>query len=228
MAINLKALTLGLAGLFVVFALALFVSAGTIFWPAGWAFLVLFFGANSALARWLYQHDPGLLQERMTAGWGKSEPFWDKVFLAVLELFLLIWMVVMGLDAVRFGWSQMPAWLQTVGALLLLVSFYLFFLTFRENPYLSPAVRIQRERGQTVITTGPYQYVRHPMYAAGIPFAVGTALLLGSWYGLLLSLVFIAGLVFRAVQEERVLQAELPGYKEYMARVQYRFLPHVW
>ena len=141
---------------------------------------------------------------------------------------MLAWFALMGLDAVRYRWSQMPAWLQVVGAILLLVSFYLFFLTFRENPYLSPAVRVQSERGQTVISTGPYQYVRHPMYAAGIPFMVGTALLLGSWYGLLMGLIFVVALAFRAVQEERVLRAELPGYEEYMAQVKYRFIPHVW
>ena len=90
-----------------------------------------------------------------------------------------------------------------LGAILLLVSFYLFFLTFRENPYLSPAVRVQSERGQTVISTGPYHYVRHPMYgAAGIPFMVGTALLLGSWFGLLMGLIFVVALAFRAVREE--------------------------
>jgi protein-S-isoprenylcysteine O-methyltransferase Ste14 len=122
----------------------------------------------------------------------------------------------------------MPAWLQVAGAILLLVSFYLFFLPFRENPYLSAVVRVQVERGQTVISTGPYHYVRHPLYAAGIPFAVGTALLLGSWYGLLMGLVFLVGLAFRAVQEERVLRAELPGYEEYMSQVKYRFIPYVW
>ena len=165
-----EALTLGFIGLFVVFALALFLPAGTVFWPAGWAFLILFIGADVALARWLLRHDPGLLQERMS-GFGKpGEPAWDKVFLVGLEVFLLAWLALMGLDAVRFRWSQMPGWLQVAGAILLLGSFYLFFLTFRENPYASPAVRVQTERGQTVISTGPYQYVRHPMYAAGIIF----------------------------------------------------------
>ncbi len=232
MTINLKYLTIGLISLFVIFALDLFLAAGTIFWAAGWAFLVLFFGANGALALWLLKHDPGLLQERMTAGWGKTgeaaEPLWDKIFMAGLEVFLLAWMAVMGLDAVRYRWSQMPGWLQVAGAILMLGSFSLFFLTFRENPFASPAIRIQTERGQKVITTGPYQYVRHPMYAAGIPFAVGTALLLGSWLGVLLGLLFSAALAWRAVQEERVLAAALPGYAEYMARVKYRFLPRVW
>jgi protein-S-isoprenylcysteine O-methyltransferase Ste14 len=228
MAVNLKLLKIEFAALFVVFALVLFLGAGTIFWAAGWAYLVLFFGADAALGLWLLRHDPGLLQERMT-GFGKSgEPFWDKVFLVGTEVFLLAWFALMGLDAVRFRWSQMPGWLQVAGAILLLVSFYFFFLTFRENPYASPAVRVQTERGQTVISTGPYQYVRHPMYAAGIPFGVGTPLLLGSWCGLLMGLIFVVALAFRAVQEEGVLKAELPGYAEYMAQVQYRFIPHVW
>ena len=186
MPVNLTQLTIGFIGLLVVFALALFLAAGTVFWPAGWVFLVLFFGANVALARWLLRHDPGLLAERLS-GFGKpGEPTWDKVFLVGLEIFLLAWLVLMGLDAVRCRWSQMPAWLQVVGVILLLGSFPLFFLTFRENPYASPAVRVQTERGQTVITTGPYHYVRHPMYAAGLPFGVGTPLMLGSWYGLLM------------------------------------------
>jgi protein-S-isoprenylcysteine O-methyltransferase Ste14 len=228
MAVNQKLLIIELIGVLVIFALALFLGAGTIFWPAGWVFLVLFFGADAALGLWLLKHDPGLLQERMT-GFGKSgEPFWDKVFFVVLQVGFLAWLVLMPLDAVRFRWSQMPAWLQVTGAILLLGSFYFFFLTFRENPYLSPVVRVQRERGHTVISTGPYQYVRHPMYAAAVIFMAGTALLLGSWCGLLLGLLFTLALVFRAIREEGVLRAGLPGYDEYMARVRYRFIPKVW
>lgn len=226
--VNLKLLIISFVALLVIFALVLFLSAGTVFWLAGWVYLVLFFVADAALGVWLLRHDPELLQERLT-GFGKpGEPTWDKIFFVLLEIFFLAWLVLMPLDAVRFRWSHVPAWLQVVGAILLLGSFYLFFLTFRENPYLSPVVRVQTERGQTVISTGPYRYVRHPMYAACIPFAAGTALLLGSWYGLLMGQVCTAGLAFRAVQEERVLRAELPGYKEYMAQVKYRFIPHVW
>ncbi len=162
-------------------------------------------------------------------GIGKpNQPAWDRVFFAAMQAFFLAWLVLMPLDAVRFRWSQMPGWLQVVEAVLLLCSFYLFFLTFRENPYLSPAVRVQTERGQTVISTGPYRYVRQPMYGTTILFIVGTALLLGSWYGLLLGPILVVGITFRAVQEERVLRAELPGYDTYMARVKYRLIPYVW
>ena len=122
----------------------------------------------------------------------------------------------------------MPAWLQVAGAITLVCSFALLFLTFRENAYLSPVVRIQTERGHTVISTGPYRYVRHPIYAAMVVFVAGTALLLGSWSGVLLGLVFVAILARRATLEERALQAELPGYAAYMGRVRYRLIPYVW
>jgi protein-S-isoprenylcysteine O-methyltransferase Ste14 len=89
-------------------------------------------------------------------------------------------------------------------------------------------VRIQEERGQTVISTGPYHYVRHPMYTGGLFLFLGTPLLLGSWYGLLFALVMIPAGAVRAVLEERTLRKELPGYEAYMAQVKYRLIPHIW
>lgn len=228
MTVNRRLLTAQIVGMFVVFALALFLAAGTAAWPAGWAFLALFFGFTVALSLWLLKHNPGLLTERMTGIGKPDQKAWDKVFFAVANVAFLAWLVVMPLDAVRFHWSQVPAWLQVVGALLLLCSFYLFFLVFRENSYLSPAVRVQADRGQTVVSTGPYHYVRHPMYATAIIFLVGTTLLLGSWYGLFLVLILVVAIAFRAVQEERTLQAELADYDEYMAQVRYRLIPYVW
>ncbi len=228
MTVNRTLLTAQIVGMFVVFALALFLAAGTVIWPAGWAFLVLFFGFTVAISRWLLRHNPGLLTERMTGIGKPDQKTWDKVFFGVANVFFLAWLVLMPLDAVRFHWSQMPVWLQVVGAILLLCSFYIFFLTFRENSYLSPAVRVQTDRGQTVVSTGPYQYVRHPMYATAIIFLVGTTLLLGSWYGLVLGLLLVVAIALRAVQEERTLRAELPGYDAYMAQVHYRLVPYVW
>src|SRR5262245_29475201 len=222
MAVNLKLLAAQIVGMFLVFALLLFLAAGTVAWPAGWAFLGLFFGFTVALSLWLLRHSPGLLVERMT-GIGKADQKrWDRVFFAAANLLFVAWLVVMPLDAVRFGWSAVPTWVQVLGALLSVASFYLFFLTFRANAYLSPAVRVQVDRGQTVVTTGPYRYVRHPMYAGAAVFIVGTSLLLGSWYGLLVGLLIVVAVAFRAVGEERVLRTELPGYDDYAATVRYR------
>ena len=135
---------------------------------------------------------------------------------------------LMALDARRFRWSAMPAALQVSGLAVQVAGDILFVLTFRESAFLSPPVRVQRERAQTVVTTGPYAVVRHPMYAAFALFACGTALLLGSWWGLLGGLVMLAMLAWRSVREERVLRDELPGYAAYLERVRWRLVPGVW
>jgi len=228
MKVNLSLLALETGTTLLVMGLALFVAAGTLAWPAGWVFMILYFGYLLGGSLWLLKHNPGLLTERMT-GFGKpGQKGSDKAFFALFLAVFLAWLVLMPLDAVRFHWSHVPTWLQAAGAVLLLGSFALFTLTGRVNPYLSPAVRIQRERGHTVVSSGPYRYVRHPMYAAVIPHQVGIALLLGSWYGLLCAPIFVAGLAARAVYEERMLRAELPDYDAYMAKVKYRFIPHIW
>jgi protein-S-isoprenylcysteine O-methyltransferase Ste14 len=210
----------------VVFAIGMFLSAGTLIWPAGWAFLLLFVGFTVALTVWLLRSDPGLLAERLTGIGKPDQKSWDKVLLAVTAVAFFAWLSLMGVDAVRFRWSLVPLWLQGIGLLILLCSFYLFYVTFRENPYLSPAVRIQKERAQTVISTGPYRYVRHPMYAGFAVFAVGTAM--GSWYGLSGASLLIGLVGRRAVLEDRALQEELLGYSEYMGRTRYRLVPYVW
>jgi protein-S-isoprenylcysteine O-methyltransferase Ste14 len=212
----------------VVYALILFLPAGTLAWPAAWVFLALMFGFTVAVAWWLLRFNPDLLAERLRGIGKPDQKRWDKVLLVITAIAFFGWLALMGVDAVRFRWSQVPLWLQALGTLLLLCSFYVFYLTFRENPFLSPAVRIQRERAQTVVSTGPYHYVRHPMYAGFIIYAFGTALLLGSWWGLLGALVLIGIVARRAVLEERVLGDELEGYSVYLTQVRYRLLPYLW
>lgn len=227
MTVNIKVLVGQLVYLVLFFCVPLFLGAGTLAWPAGWVYLVLFFSFVFAITSWLFRHNPALLKERMTMS-RLDQKAWDKVFLALAYVSFVAWLVLMALDAVRFHWSQMPVWLSVAGAIVLVYSFYLFFATFRENSYLSPLVRIQEDRGQTVVSTGPYHYVRHPMYAAALLFFLGTTLLLGSWYGLLLALLLVFLVAGRAVLEERTLQKELQGYDAYMAQVKYRLIPHVW
>jgi len=227
MGVDIKQLVGQIAGVFVAFALALFLPAGTLAWLAGWIFLGMFFCFYLAVCFWLFRHNPGLLQERLRLRTSDQQG-WDKLLFPLLMAFPFAWLVFMSFDAVRLHWSSVPGWLQVVGAIILFGSFYLFFLTFRENAYLSPVVRIQEERGHTVVSSGPYQYVRHPMYAAIFVFVVGTSLLLGSWYGFLLGLILVVMLARRAVLEERTLRQQLHGYAVYMDKVKYRLIPHVW
>lgn len=212
---------------FVLFALALFLPAGTLAWQAGWIFLILFFSFYVAITFWLIRHNPGLLEERLRLS-RPNQQGWDKVLFPVLMIGIYAWLIFLSLDAARLRWSPVPPWLQFAGAIMLFCSFILLFLTFRENTYLSTVVRIQEERGHTLVSTGPYQYVRHPMYAAILVFMIGTSLLLGSWYGILVGLLFLTILGRRAMLEERTLRQELPGYAAYMARVKYRIVPYVW
>jgi protein-S-isoprenylcysteine O-methyltransferase Ste14 len=207
-------------GMFILFALALFLPAGSLTWLAGWVFLILFFGFFTSINIWLFKHNPGLLQERMSLG-RSDQKGWDKVLFPLLLALPFAWLAFIALDAVRFHWSSIPVWVQVIGAVILLFS-------FRENSYLSTVVRIQEDRGHKVVSSGPYRYVRHPMYSAFIPFMVGTPLLLGSWYGVLLGLGFMVVLARRAVLEESTLREELQGYAYYMTQVKYRILPYIW
>ena len=228
MAVNLKLLVAEIAGSLGIIALALFLSAGTLQWVGGWVFVALLAAFTLALSGWLLRHDPGLLAERMAWTSQPGQKRWDRVFTAAIQVSFVGWLVLMPLDAVRFEWSRVPVGVQVGGAALLVGSFVLLFATFRANPYLSPVVRDQAERGQTVISTGPYRVVRHPMYAGALAFFAGTPLLLGSWSGLLLGTLMSVGVAVRAVWEERELRAELNGYDAYAARVRYRLIPFVW
>ena len=217
-----------IAGLGAAFAAALFGGAGTLAWPAGWTFLALFLAFVVALSAWLLRANPELLVERMTGIGRADQKAWDKALMALAGVGFFAWLALMGLDAVRFRWSYMPAGLRALGLALLAGAMVLFFLTFRENSFLSPSVRVQSDRGQTVVTTGPYRHVRHPMYAAFLALTAGTALFLGSWYGLLGCVPLAALVAVRATLEERTLRRELDGYDDYVRRVRYRFVPFVW
>ncbi len=226
MTLTMKALVWQLA-VWLLSILILFLPAGTLLWPAGWTFLVLFFGFVGWLSLWMLSRSPDLLAERLTI-LKAGQPMWDQIWLLCFYLLSLIWLALMSLDAARLHFSRMPVFLQVIGLLLLLCSLYGIFVTIRENQYLSPVVRLQAERGQTVISSGPYQHIRHPLYASAFLFLVGAPLLLGSWFGFALVPLFTGLMIYRAMQEERLLRHALPGYDTYMSRVTYRFIPHVW
>src|SRR5262249_5333750 len=200
------ALAAQIAGMAAVFGAILFGAAGTLQWPEAWIYLFLMFAFTIAESGWLYRFDPGLLAERMTGLGRADQGTWDKVLIAFVAFAFFAWLALMAADAVRFRFSDVPRRLQVLGALLLCASFCLFHATFRANPYLSPAVRVQTDRGQQVVDTGPYRFVRHPMYAAFAIYVAGTALLLGSYLGLVGGLILIGMVAWRAVREERVLR----------------------
>jgi protein-S-isoprenylcysteine O-methyltransferase Ste14 len=185
-------------------------------------------GVTVVVVRMLVRKHPELLRERMSSPIQRAQPLWDRVLLSAILVLFVFWFVLMPLDAVRFGWSDVPVWLQVVGAVGIVLSYYGMYLTFRENAYLYPVVKLQEERGQTVVTTGPYRYVRHPLYAFALVYFAATALLLGSWFGLLFSTLLMALIILRTALEDRTLRRGLAGYAQYAGTVRYRLIPHVW
>ena len=134
----------------------------------------------------------------------------------------------MALDARRFGWSHTPLWAQMLGAGLIVAAFWGWFRVLRANSFATTTIQLQRERGQTVVTTGPYAVVRHPMYAYDILLLLGAPLLLGSLWGLAALVVFVPLLAARALGEEALLLARLPGYADYARKVRFRLAPGIW
>ena len=213
---------------FACMAALLFIPAGTADWPAAWIYLAEMGLATLVITIWLARYNPALLAERMSPLIQRDQKKWDKLLMIVLIVLWCAWFMLMGLDAVRYGWSAVPPWAQALGAMAILVAMYVFFLTVRVNSFAAPVVKIQTERGHKVVSDGPYAIVRHPMYAGALLLFAGTPLLLGSWWGLALAPVITVLLAARAVLEERTLARELDGYAEYAARVRYRLIPLVW
>ena len=172
--------------------------------------------------------DRALLEARMGSLVQKGQSSWDKVFMATVVVLWNLWLVFMALDARRWQTSHVPAAVEVLGGLLILLGFAGTVPVFRANSFAAPVVRVQEERGQRVIDSGPYALVRHPMYAAALLYLLGVPLLLGSWYGLIGTALIAFGISWRAVKEESVLRHDLAGYGEYMTRVRWRLVPYVW
>jgi protein-S-isoprenylcysteine O-methyltransferase Ste14 len=208
-------------------ALILFVSAGSLDWPMGWAYVAVFFAFDVATALALIPRHPGLLIERSTIQEGGKS--WDSVILKLATGYLPMaaWAVA-GLDE-RHGWSpQIAPRLQIAALVVVVLGYGLVVWAMAANAFFSVIVRIQEERGHTVASGGPYRYVRHPGYVGAILFTVAVPVMLGSWWALVPSVPSALLYVLRTALEDRTLQQELEGYAEYTQQTRYRLLPGVW
>jgi protein-S-isoprenylcysteine O-methyltransferase Ste14 len=205
-------------------AALLFGTAGTIRWRGAWIWLGLLIAASVVMSLLL---DPRILRERVTAPRRRRIRTWDAIWGSAIGVTFVAWFVVMALDA-RFGWTTLPPWSRVTGVVVVIAMYVASYFVLQANVFASPIVDIQTDTHQTVIDTGPYAVVRHPLYAAVIPVWPATALVLGSGYGLVLSPLLVVLVVVRTALEDRTLAAELDGYADYRSRVRYRLVPHLW
>ena len=207
----------------------LFLSAGHLDWWEGWAyggFTLIVLIVSRVL---MLKNDPDIIAERMAAGKEENVKSWDKVFVPVVAIYLpLITWIIVGLDE-RFGWSPELGVGVQISALIvnLAASMFSSWASYA-NRFFSSHVRIQTDRGHTVVREGPYQYMRHPGYTGGIISWLTTPLFFSSAWAWIPTLITVAGYIIRTALEDRFLQEELPGYKEYAGEVRYRLFPGIW
>lgn len=216
---------LGFAFLMLVLALALFLPAGSLnFWQA-WVYLAVFALCTLLITAYLIKYDQKLLASRVQAGPAAETQKSQQIIQSLASLFFISLFIVPGLDF-RFHWSRVTSTVSLIADALVALSFFIVFLVFKENSYTSATIEVSNE--QTVVTSGPYSVVRHPMYAGAFLLLIFTPLALASWVALPFVLPLMLSIVVRLLEEEKFLQAHLSGYEEYRQRVRYRLVPFIW
>lgn len=216
-----SALVKFISGLLLVGAF-LFISAWSFEYMNAWLFIALLFIPMVILGIVLLVKAPDLLEKRLNA---KEEEKTQRGVVAISGLLFICGFVVAGLDF-RFGWSRVPTWAVITASFILLLSYVLYAEVMRENAYLSRTVEVQED--QSVVDTGLYGIVRHPMYAVTLWLFLSIPVVLGSWWSLLCFLPYIPLFIVRILNEEKVLEEGLDGYAEYKKHVRYRLVPFVW
>ena len=224
--VDRRRLLMGIVRLLLYFALAFFLPAGTWMWWRGWLFIVVTIVSLIAASLYLSGVNPNIVAARVNRREG-SKP-WDQILVPILIGIIMIIPIVAALDDGRFHWSHLPWWSTLLGYAAPITG--LAGVTWAEsvNKFFEPTVRIQADRGQMVIDTGPYAIVRHPGYVGGMLFFIGIPLSLGSLWALIPAVLSSLGLILRTKWEDETLQAKLSGYKEYAHQVRYRLVPGVW
>jgi protein-S-isoprenylcysteine O-methyltransferase Ste14 len=206
----------------------IFVAAGTTEYAGGWLWLGEMLTASVVLGLYMVRVDPGLLRERLKPPMQKDQPVADKLVLIPILLVMFGGLGFMAADAARWHWSAMSRSVQWAGCGLLLAALLFIYWVMLSNSFAAPVVKIQKDRGQAVITTGPYAIVRHPMYFGALFYIAGTSLVLGSWWGLAMVPVLALLLGIRIGVEEQTLRTGLDGYDDYARRVHWRLVPLIW
>ena len=202
--------------------LLLFLPAGSLQYRGGWLLMGLLFVPMLAAGFVMLVKSPDFLRKRLDA---KEKQATQKGVLALSGLMFIGGFVVAGLDF-RFGWSAVPTAVTIIASVLFLLAYLLYAEVMRENAYLSRTIRV--EEGQTVVDTGLYGIVRHPMYSATLLLFLAMPLILGSWYALIIFAFYPAIIILRLKDEEELLSRELKGYNEYKQKVKYRLIPFIW
>jgi len=210
----------------VMLAVMLFLAAGTVNWIAGWAMVTVMAGWVTATAIVVIPRYPELLAERV--GPKKGAKTWDTALLGLYGVAMMIMWIMAGLD-LRYHWSSGIGPVAQIGALLIMIAGYgLVVWTTGVNAFFSQVVRIQSERGHTVVSSGPYRNVRHPAYVGMILVVLGAPIMLGSWWAVIPGVSCAVLMIVRTVLEDKTLQIELPGYVNYAQQTRFRLLPGVW
>ncbi len=215
--------------LIALLCIVLFAAAGTLAWPMAWVYVGITVVMTAASRLLLLRRSPDLVAERAASAEKQDAKPWDRVLMPFVAIYgPLLTLVVAGLDR-RFGWPpELPLWVQIAGMILLVSATAFSIWAMLVNRFFSGVVRIQRDRGHTVVSDGPYRWVRHPGYVGGVVGDVAIPLLLSSAWALVPGLLTAGAVVLRTALEDRTLRAELPGYAEYARRTRYRLLPGVW
>jgi len=203
----------------------LFIPAGTFNYWQAWVFLVAFEGSAQTLGIYFLIHDRKLVERRMSIGPVAEQRPAQKLVSALFILGFVGFVVLPAFDH-RFGWSSVPPAVSVIASAMIVLAFVLFFVVMQSNSYAASTIRV--EEGQPVVSTGPYAYVRHPMYSGALLLILAMPIALGSWWSVLLVVPFFPVLVWRILDEEEFLRKELLGYVEYMHRVRSRLVPWVW
>jgi len=212
-----------------IIALLLFVPAGTLNWPRAWVTIGIFLIGSVVTVVDLLRVSPALLNERLKSPFQKGQPVSDKIVLVVLVVGFYCMIAFTALDVFRLHIIRMPPiWVSVVGLVLFLIGWGLAYIALRQNAFAAAVVKYQEERQQTVVDTGLYSVIRHPIYAGGALFIIGFPLWLGSYAGALVAFLPIAALFVRIFIEEGLLRRQLPGYADYAKRVHYRLIPFIW